>query len=173
MGILNADALKNNLSNPARPWMWELVMPNPRGDGDTETLRLRCQSASIPRRGVSTFNIPFKQTAGVEYAGKLEYDHTWDLEFIEGEDRAIWDAFYSWCQLCIDDYAGTGVDDADLKTDIYLTLLTHTDGTIYSKIKLIGCFVKEMKSVNLTQGEGRDAIKIGVTMNFDRWESAN
>lgn len=173
MSIFTADSLKNNIDNPARPYLWELVMPSPRGGGDVDTLRLRCMSAAIPRRGVTTIHVPFKGTGGVDYPGVLEYDHTMSLEFIEGEDRAIWDTFYNWCQLCVDDYKGTGMDDLTLKTDVYLTLLRHSDNTIYNKIKLIGCFVKEMSSVNLTQGSSNDMIKLSIILNFDRWESAN
>jgi hypothetical protein len=171
MSIMNSDALKNNL-NPSRGYLWEMVMPNPRGDGDSQTLTLRCMSASIPSRGFGKIHIPFKQTAGVEYAGKPEYDHTWNLRFVEGEDRAVFDAFYSWCQLIINDYAGTGVADPDYKSDMYLTLLTRADGTIYNKIKLIGCWPSKMNETEVGNDQEKE-IQLQVVMNFDRWESAN
>jgi hypothetical protein len=169
MGIMNADSLKNNIGNPARNYLFDVTIPNPRGEGDTGTLELRCRAASIPRRGVTTFNVAFKQTAGVEYPGKLDYDHSWALEFYEGEDAKSFTAFHSWAQLIVDDYAGTGVNDPDLKTDLYLTLLTRADGTSWKRIKLIGCFPKDMASIPVSW-DNKDQIILKITMNFDRWE---
>ena len=36
-------------------------------------------------------DIPYKQTAGIEVAGKLKYDHTWTCTFVEGEDKKVFE----------------------------------------------------------------------------------
>jgi hypothetical protein len=172
MPILNSDALKNNCSNPARGYLWEVLIPKPPGGGNTEDLRLRCMSASVPSRSFTKIHIPFKQTAGIEYAGKIEYDHTWTLRFLEGEDRAIFDAFQAWCQLVINDYTGVGVPDPAYKTDIVLTLLTRSEGAVYNKIKLIGCWPSKMNETEVGNDQDKE-IQLTVIMNFDRWEPDN
>ena len=170
--IMGADALKNNLGNPARSYLFSVTIPNPRGSGDSTTMQLRCRAASIPERSVETFNVPFMQTAGVQYAGPLKYSHTWDLSFFEGEDRASFDAFYSWAQLIVDDYAGTGVDDPSYKTNITLQLLTRSDGLPYNTIQLVGCFPITAKAIALKWG-GKDMYEVAATMSFDRFETQN
>lgn len=169
---MNADSFKNNLSNMARAFNFEAVIPNPRGGGDSRTLSLRCISASVPGRSFTKIHIPFKQTAGVDYAGKLEYDHTWTLTFVEGEDRAIFDAFYNWSQLIIDDYSGTGVADPGYKADAYITLLTRAEGLVNNKIKLIGCWPSKIAEITVGNDQDKE-VQLSVTLSFDRWESAN
>lgn len=172
MSIVNADALKNNLGNPGRSNLFNVIIPNPRGGGNSETLKIRCMSASIPRRSFETFNLPYKDTAGVEYAGKIVYDHSWDVTFFEGEDSESFMEFYNWCQLIVDDYAGTGVDDAAYKTDMYFQAITRSDKVPYKSIKLIGCFPKEIKSIDFSNDNAKE-YKVAVTLSFDRWEVVN
>ena len=87
------DVLKNNLTNPQRTYLWEVLIPKPVGGGSSETFAVRAQSTEIPGASFATINIPYKQTAGVVFAGKLQYDHKWNATFIEGEDHIVYDAF--------------------------------------------------------------------------------
>ena len=164
MAKMSVDSLRNNLTNPARAYLWEVLIPNP-GAGDSETLLLRCQTTSIPGRSVGEIHIPFKQSAGVKFPGKLIYTHTWDLTFNEGEDREIFKAFYDWCQNVIHDKYNTG--DVVVKTDIYLHLL-DTNGTVSMKIKLIGTYPQEVGDVALDYTT-EDPVRFTVKFSYDRW----
>ena len=123
---------------------------------------------SIPGVSVGSIHIPFKQTGGVKYPGKKTYSHTWSATFTEGEDRAMWDAFYAWAQSIINDTTGIGA--AVIKTDIYLHLL-NTDGTVSKRIRLVGCYTESQDDVSISQ-DSEGEIQISITFSYDYWTDA-
>ena len=167
MPEMSVNSLKNNLTNPARTYLWEVMLANPLG-GDTETLLLRCRSTSIPGVSVGGILISYKQTGGVKYPGKKTYSHVWACTFVEGEDRAMWDAFYAIAQAIINDETGVGA--LSIKRDIYLHLI-NTDGTVSKKIKLIGAYVESQDDVALSH-ESETEINIAITFSYDYWTKA-
>jgi hypothetical protein len=167
---MSTDSLKANLTNPARDYMWNVMVPVPIGNGDTTTYTLRAQSSTIPGRSNEPITIPFMQTAGIQVAGKLAYPHTWACTFIEGEDKKVFDAMYSWQQDIVNDVFGVGVGDPLYKTDVYITLLT-TAGDTFMKIKIKGAWVQNMGDVALAYASN-DTIKYSVTFAYDSWEDA-
>lgn len=167
MSEMGINSLKNNLNNPARSYLWEVLFPNPVG-GDTDTLLLRCRSTSIPGVSVGSILLPYKQTGGVKVPGKKTYSHTWACTFVEGEDRAIWDAFYDWAQAIIDDETGLG--SFSIKKDIYLHLL-DTDGTVSKRIKLVGAYLESQDDITLSYDE-EGVIIISTTWSYDYWTKA-
>jgi hypothetical protein len=168
MANMGVDSLKANLTNPARSFLWDVLIPVPIGDGDTTTYQLRAQSSQIPGRDMGAIAIPFKQTAGIQVAGKLTYSHSWTCDFIEGEDKKVFNAIYSWQQKIINDVFGIGVGDPLYKTDVYITLL-KTDGSTFQKIKIKGAWIKNFGDVALGY-EAEGIIKYSVTFIFDSWE---
>ena len=167
---LSIDNLRMNLSQPAQTFTWNVKIANlPGGVGDTETLMLRCQSTKIPSRSIGVMEIPYKQGPKLQYPGKLEYTHTWDATFIEGEDNAVMNTFYAWAQAQVDDVSNLGAPEGAIKTDIYLDLTSRADDSVYRQYRLKGCFVKQINEVALDYGSS-DVIKIGVTFCFDTWE---
>lgn len=167
---MGVDTVKTTLGNAARIFLWEILIPAPIGGGNSEVLTARCQSTKLPGRSFGDILIPFKQTAGFRVPGKLTYSHNWDLEFIEGEDKKVFDAINAWQEAVISSGDGTGGGDTAIKQDIYLSLQT-TDGSAYSKIKLIGCYPKEVADVDLNFST-EEVIKFRVTFSYDRWETA-
>ena len=167
MGI---DSLKGNLTNPARTFMWDILIPVPVGDGITTTYQIRAQSTVIPGRSNDAIAIPYKQTAGVMVAGKLVYPHTWTCTFIEGEDKLVFDAIYSWQQQIVDDTFGVGSGDSSYKTDVNMTLLT-TSGDTFMNIKLKGAWIQSMGDVALAYADN-ETIKYSVTFEYDYWYDA-
>jgi hypothetical protein len=166
MGI---ESLKANLSNPARVYLWDVVIPAPVGGGNPDTFSLRCQTTSIPGKNFDPIpTVNYKQTAGAKYHGRLRYDQTWDMTFIEGEDAAIFQSFHDWCQQQINDRDGVGIDDISLKSDIIMRMLT-SGGEEWLAIKLVGCYVQSMADVAMSY-DTNDVVKFTVTMSFDRWE---
>ena len=168
MAEFGTDSLKANLTNPQREYLWEVLIPTPVGDGSTETFQIRAQSSQVPGRKNNPINIPYKQTAGVVVAGKLSYDHTWTCTFIEGEDKKVYDAIYSWQQALVNDISGIGVGDPFYKTDMYIILQTTAGGDSL-RLKLKGAWVQSMDAAGLTY-EGDNTIKYSVTFAFDTTE---
>jgi hypothetical protein len=167
MANMGTDSLKSNLTNPARTYLWEVVIPVPIGGGDSTTLTLRARSASIPARENDPIEIPYKQTAGFVVAGKLKYTHSWAVDFMEGEDKKVFDALRQWQQNIVNDEFGVGVGDPLYKADVYLTALT-TAGEIWLKIRLKSAWIQSVGAVNLTQ-EANTLIIYPVTFAFDSW----
>ena len=168
MANMSIDNLKNNLSNPARTYLWDVIIPRIVGEGDSDVLMLRCQSANIPGRSVGEILVPYKQSAGVKYPGKLTYPHTWDCTFIEGEDKKIFDAIYSWEQQIINDVTNVGIGDILIKSDIYLKMLS-TKGENYMNIRLIGCYPQDVGDIAVSYDD-EASVMYPVTWSYDRWE---
>jgi len=167
MSNMGADSLKNNLSNPARVYLWEVVFSNPIGGGDAEALMLRCQTTAIPGRSVGEILIPFKQSAGVKFPGKLTMSHTWAATFIEGTDKKVFEALHAWEQAIVHDRLNTGLPDVAIKANIYLRLL-DSQGDPHLSIKLVGCYPQETAEVPLTY-EDEDTVKYPATFSYDYW----
>lgn len=168
MAEMGIESLKANLTNPARTFLWEVRIPAAIGGGDLTTLMLRCQTSSIPERAFEEILVPFKQTAGIKYHGRATYPHTWELNFVESEDKKTFQSFYNWCQKQIHDVDGVGDADIAIKTDMYLALL-NTKGEDTLQIKLVGCYIQTMGAVALDYA-GNEVVRFAITISYDRWE---
>jgi hypothetical protein len=164
MPEMSVNSLKNNLGNPARSYLWEVLLANPLS-GDVDTLLLRCKSASIPGVGVGSIKLNYKQTAGIKVPGKKTFPQTWTCVFVEGEDRAIWEAFYGAAQAIID--AETGLGAFNIKRDMYLHLI-DTDGTVSKKIKLVGTYVENQDDIAISYDDDKE-INVSITFSYDYW----
>jgi len=168
MTDMSVDALKDNLSDAQRSYLFELIIPNPVGGGNEETLRLRLMSTSLPGRSFGGILIPFKQSAGVKYPGKLTYDHTWDCVFVEGEDEKTFDALYAWFQSVIHDRTNMGTNDVVIKTDGILRMLGR-DGAVTRKVKMIGLYPESLGDTPISQDDEGE-LRYTMTWSYDRWE---
>lgn len=170
MATMGISSLKTNLSNPQRVYNWELLIPSPVGDGDSETLLLRCQTTSIPGKSFGDIPIPFKGTPGIGVPGKLTMTHILPFTFIEGEDKEVFKALYSWMQQINHDRLGVGIGDILIKKDIYMTLIS-TAGEDTLKIKLIGCYPREVTETPVTMAEEANVMYSG-SFWYDSWQEA-
>jgi len=168
MPNMDIDTLKSNLTNPARGYLWRILCANPLG-GSSDLWMFRGQSASLPDRSIGDIVMNYMATGGVVYPGKLKYSHNWDVTLKEGEDRASFKAMYEWSNKVVSDVTGLG--SISIKTDFYLQLL-NVDGTVALKIKLSGCYPKNMPNVALSQDD-EGAYMYATTINFDKWEVAD
>jgi len=171
MANLGVDSLKANLTNPARSYLWDVLIPVPVGGGNFNTYQIRVQSSQIPQVSAASIHIPYKQTAGIEVSGRKEYTHTWECNFLEGEDHTTYDALYSWAQQIVNDVAGTGVGDPFYKTDVYLELIT-VSGSVYTKFRLKGAWIQTIGNVALNY-TADEVITYPVTFRFDSFEQVN
>jgi len=169
MADMSQDVLKNNLTNPAKGFLWEVMFVNPIGGGDADALDARCQSSSIPGRSVGEITIPYKGTPGVRFPGKLQMSHNWSVTFVEStEDRKTFNALHAWHQAIVNDRTGLGGPDPAIQSDVYLKCLDQ-EGTTWLTIKLVGCYVSEIGEVSLSY-ETNTNIVFPVTLSYDRWE---
>jgi hypothetical protein len=166
-GRLAIDTLKSNLQNPARAYLWEMVIPTIPGSGNVDALRTRCETSSIPGHSNPNIHIPYKGTGGFEVPGRLTFPHAITLSFLEGEDGAIFQAIYNWRNLITGVTSGVGVPDMTLKADIYLKLITKAD-TDWMSIKLVGAYPNDRADVALNYGAD-EVIRIPVTFSYDFW----
>lgn len=164
------DALKANLSNAQRTYLWEVIIPNPLGGGDSEALTLRCQSASRPGRSFTPIHIDYKQGPGFNIPGRLRYSQSWNITVLEGEDAKMHDFFYGWMQNVVNDTSELGFGDAFIKRDIYFRLLsTQNEETL--KLKLMGAWPSAVPDTPVTM-ESENTIRYDITFSFDKWVEA-
>jgi len=167
MPDMSINSLSNDLGEAARTYLWEVVIPRPIGGGNSKMLTLRCQSSQIPGRGVGSILIPYKQTAGMKVPGKLTYDHSIDLSFVEGEDRAVFLALYDWCNSIISDRTGVAGSTSSIKTDIYMNLM-NTDGSIPLSIRLVGGYLETLSSTPMNYNDEGNVFFSSV-WSYDSW----
>jgi len=165
---MNVDALANNLSNPARSYMFEVLFPQIPGGGSSADLEIRAYSASIPGRGVGSIHIPFKGTAGMKVPGKVKMEQAWKASFRESIDAKTFDALNDWFQYIMDARTGVGTPDPLTKTNIYLHCL-DLEGNAWLKIKLVGCYIETMDDAPVAH-ETEEVISFNATFSYDRWE---
>jgi hypothetical protein len=167
---MSLDNLRTVL-NPARTYLWNVKFVNPLGGGNTSVLEARCQSTSIPGRGVGEIVVPYKATAGVVFPGKATVDRNWTCTFIEGMNKEIWTIVNKWQNAINNPATGLGQPDLTVKrTVIYLSLQDQND-TEFLKIKLVGAFPKDRPSVPLSY-EDDTAVHYSITFTFDYVDEA-
>jgi hypothetical protein len=165
---MGLDALRSNVSNPQRTYLWEFEIPVPKGVGDPDVFLLRCQAVEEPGRRFAPIDIPFKGTGGVRYPGKEEYDHEVTVRLIEGTDAKTYEFIQSWMKLIRNNTNGTGLADTEIKADAVLRLLDQ-EGNTTKKVKLVGMFPQNKANVPLDYAVN-DSMKYDITFAYDRWE---
>jgi len=168
MSKMSVNDFKNNLNNPARAYLWEVVFTNPIGGGDSEAMEMRCQTTEIPGRSFGEILLPFRATAGVKFAGKLVMSHSWPTVFVESTDKKVFTALHSWSEAITNAETGIGLPDVSIKANIYLRLMDVAD-VIYQKIKLVGCYPQKIAETPIAfDNEG--AIMYNVDWSYDWWD---
>jgi hypothetical protein len=171
MARMSADNLKNDVSNPAKVYLWDVAFANVIGGGNRDHLEVRAQSTAIPGRSFGEILVPYMGTAGIKYPGKVTMTHIWPAVFIEGNDRETWDAVYAWMQAIQNVRTGLGGPDSLIKADIYLRLHDQNN-EITNKIKLAGCYPQAVDEVPMAY-EDEGNIFYNVTFSYDYWEDDN
>jgi len=169
MSEMSLDALRQNLTNPQRVYLWEFEIPAPKGSGDTDVWILRTQMMQEPGRRFDPIDIPFKGTGGFRVPGKEVYTHEITVRVLEGEDAKAFEAIQSWMELIRSNISGLGSADPDLKSDAIVRLL-DSKGETTKAIKLVGMYPQEKPTVDLDYSTN-DSQKYDVTFSFDRWET--
>ena len=163
----SVEILKASLTSPARSYLWDVIFPAPFGGGDSQLLMVRAQTTSVPDVKIGQIKVPYRQTGGVAYHGKLVYGQTWDVEFIEGEDAAMFQEFTTGLSRVVDPLTGIGTPDYAMKAPVVMTL-DSTDDFPYQTIQLFGCWVMGVGAIPLDMGSDKE-IKVKATLSYDYW----
>lgn len=167
MADMSVNALRNNLTNIARSFWYDIIFASPIGGGDSTAMEARCVSTSLPGRGVGTIKVPYKASPGVKFPGKITMGQTWPVTFVEGTDKAIFDALYGWSEAIRSAQFGTGGDDSDIKSDI-LVLPHDQNGDPWLKIKLVGAYVENIPDVSISW-DSEAEVRFSCTFSYDYW----
>jgi hypothetical protein len=168
--VMSADNLKQDLSNAARVYLWDVVFASLPGGGNRDHLEVRAQSTVIPGKSFGDINIPFKGTPGIRIPGKLNMSHDWPAVFVEGLDQEVFKALNGWMQFIQNARTGIGALDISTKTDIYLRLLNMA-GTVIKSIKLSGAYLKSIDDVPVAYDD-EAVIMYSTVFSYDYWEEA-
>ena len=167
MGNMGVESIKNNINNPQRVYLWEIVIPSILGGGSAKDLEVRAQSTVYPGRSFGDIKIPYKATPGFNIPGKLVMPQLWPCRFIESTDRKTFDAIYGWKQSIVGAETGIGFPDVLLKRNLYLRLL-NWEGSETNRIKMVGTYPHLMDDTPLNY-EDENAIYFSVTFKYDFW----
>lgn len=168
MPILSSSNLANNLSTPARVYLWNIIISNPIGGGDPDTLMLRCQSTQMPSRSVGIIEVPWQQDANIQYTGKLKYPYDWTCTFLESaEDGLTLTSFYNWAQTIITDSTAVGNLESNIISNIELQLIDPT-GNQWGQYTILNAFVKEIGNVELAY-QSEEVIRLPITFRYSKW----
>jgi hypothetical protein len=165
----SVETLKAALTSPARSYLWDVIFPVPFGGGDMQLMMVRAQTTSVPSVAVGQIKVPYRQTGGVAYHGKLQYSQQWDVEFVEGEDAEMFSEFVRGLSFVVDPASGLGLPDYALKQPVVLTLDSTMD-LPYKAIQLYGCWVSKVGDINLDMKSDAE-IRVKATLSFDYWLS--
>jgi len=168
---MSSENLKNDISNPAKTYLWDVAFANLIGGGNRDHLEVRAQSTAIPGRSFGEILVPFMGTPGIKFPGKLTMTHSWPAVFIEGNDREVWKALYAWSQAIQNVRTGLGGPDSLIKADVYLRLKDQ-QGNVTNKLRLAGCYPQAVDEVPLAF-EDESSIFYNATFSYDYWEEDN
>lgn len=168
MGQIGLDVIKNNVTNPARTYLWDFEIPSPKGSGTTDVWFIRAQSTVIPGKSFDDIDINYKGTGGFRVPGRERYSHDFPVTVIEGTDKKGFDAIHSWMELVRASVSGEGEPDPDIKADAILTCFDQK-GNPWLRIKMVGMYPKNIADIDLNYNASA-AILFNVMFSYDRWE---
>jgi hypothetical protein len=172
MPLLSASNLANNLSTPARSYLFNIIIANPIGGGDPDTLMLRCQSSQMPERSFKYIEVPWQQDSNLQYPGKLSYPYDWTCTFLESaEDGLTMQSFYNWANTVIQDTTAIGNIQSNIITNMELQLIDPT-GAQWGQYTFLNACIERIGNVELSYGT-EDIIKIPITFRYQKWVFAS
>jgi hypothetical protein len=150
------------LGNPAKPFMWEVLIPA------LPINSIQAQSTQFPNSGSTDIDL-FHMGQIAKFPGTVEYDHVWPCTIVESESGVVFNSIFEWKQLVFDQSTGIQADVAAFKRNIVLSCLTSAN-TVWAKCILKGAYPKSIDAVELDKSANTEAYKWVVQFNYDYWE---
>ena len=158
-------SLQNVLSLPdaAMSWNFSLYFPSIPGSS-LSNIAYRCMSTSLPASKIEAVAI---ELAGVKVqeAGRAQYDHTFQVTFLETVDYATYMALRSWRDYTRSWKNNSGANKADYQINLELDLYDNA-GEVSQTIILAGAWLTDIADVSLSGAEST-AINIQATFSFN------
>jgi hypothetical protein len=150
------------VGNPAKQFMWEVLIPA------LPVSSIKALSTQFP--GVGSTDIDLYHLGQLaKFPGTVEYEHTWTCSIVESESGDVFNAMYEWKQLIHDQKTGVQQDVAAFKRDITLTMITSVESP-WAKIVLKQAYPKSIDTVELDKSANTEAFKWNLVFNYDWWE---
>lgn len=152
----------SNIANPAKSFLWNVIVPR------LPLVQFTAQTAQFPSVGSTDIDL-FYQGQMIKFAGAIEYEHTWVMNFVESETAIIYNALYEWRQLLWDQVTGLAAVPAAYKDRVTVQALT-SQGIPWLTARLKGVYPKIVDAVEMDRSANTEAWKWNVTFSFDEWE---
>jgi hypothetical protein len=166
---------RQNVSKPARPTLFQVIMPNVLGGSD---MRFVCQASTVPGVTVGNYQIKY-QGREIQYAGDLTFD-TWKVTVINQEGNTIRKRFETWFQtINAFDTGRRGqlytTNGAVENTNSYkqyaeIEQFDHS-GEVKARYKVSGMFPTILDPLTLDWTQTDQYQTFDVTFAFDWWQT--
>ena len=155
------------LSDPFRNYNYELIIHNVPGGGNSDLLKIRAVTLSIP--GFMTEPIEEAYPGGhmIKHAGKGTYNREISIEFNEGQDLAIFTALNNWYDLIWDRETGAQGLATNYKTEASMRMLDSLKAPVKTA-RLEGVFIQSVDDLSM-DAQGGEGVRIAATFSYDRW----
>lgn len=130
-------------------------------------LNKRCKSSDYPKSRIEnlTADISGFQTT---QSGRIVFDNTMNVEFIDTEDNKVKDFIKEWRSICSDFLTGKSYDKKDVEILLNLELLTHN--LIVNRVfTFTGCIYSTSTNSKI-DGESNSFMDSTIEFNYDYFD---
>jgi len=163
------------LGQPVPVYNWEVVIPDPPAalSQDVEGMSIKARDVAVPAvtgEGYDTRFGPFTFT----HPGRKSYSRSVGLRFEESYNRPMIRAMKLWMQHIFDEEAGAGIQEGQLKANMWIRLLgpdSENEGQA-GAIHVYEVFPKGIQDTPLSYaGDGQVFVSVDMGFNVWRWEA--
>jgi hypothetical protein len=144
-------------------WNWNLTIPNIPGSSLSREVSYKALSTSIPGSKLEQVGL---EAHGIKlnFAGRRQWDGTWNVTLVETRDSSTRDAFLAWQELARSWKANAGSYKSIYSTTVSLELYDDLPQVV-REIKLFGVFPTSIDDVQLDQTG--DIVRYSIQFSFD------
>ena len=156
-----------SLGDPLLQYQFDLVIPNIPGGGDSETLKYRTMSASIPGRDIEQADLDLHGVK-VVHAGRVLYTHTLPVTIKEFRDLAGYQALYGWSAMTRNKDSNGALAE-EYKVPYYdLELYDAAGQTAIQTFRCYEGWIKDFPDVAM-DGSGSAPVDVSFNLMYDYW----
>lgn len=131
----------------------------------SDALNFRCESAELPKGTLEKAEVNIRGHKVLQ-PGKMAYENTLPLTFIETVDNVVAKVIRQWREICWQSRTGTSYSKAQVEAVILLQRLDNQDNAIY-EYKLVGAFMEDHDFGGTLDGITPDSLKPVITLSYD------
>lgn len=153
----------SSLPDAAQTWNFSLFFPTVPGSNITN-LTQRCMSTVLPSSKIEALKLELAGVATQE-AGRAQYDHSFQVTFLETVDYATYKAFRAWRDYTRSWKNNTGANKSQYKINLEQDLYDNA-GNVTQTVIIAGCWVTDIADITFNGAETA-AVNLQVTFSFD------